>query len=328
MSLSRQNILWAASQYGADPGVLAAIDRLEGNGVNKWDSNWRAGHPSEGEFQFIPSTFASFARQAAKANPNAWRGIAQDIKDPRAQALATAWALKAGHGKHWSTYDRALANKGKLGKAGKPGPTLGLVPEGPETSTGEHSQPVSVFAGLAKQSRRPRAQKALGLLSQLEQSQQSPVGASPAINPSLASAAASGADKNDLLSIARREVGTTAAEAMKYIKAAGGTGQEPWCGDFVQYVFQQRGLKPPPARSVPTLLNWAKKNKRFSKTAQGAGNLAMFDWDHDGTPDHVGFYAGGSGKGIQTIEGNTSGAGGRGVYEKTRNAQDILGYVT
>nr|WP_250634884.1 transglycosylase SLT domain-containing protein [Bacillus subtilis] len=27
------------------------------NVVNRWDSNWKAGHPSQGLMQFIPSTF-------------------------------------------------------------------------------------------------------------------------------------------------------------------------------------------------------------------------------------------------------------------------------
>lgn len=111
----RDYIAWAADQYGTDRGLLDNIARLESGynptAQNNWDSNAKAGTPSYGAFQFIQPTFQSYSRQAAQANPNAWRkfGGQFDWKNPQQQALTTAWAIKNGHGSAWSTYDRAQA---------------------------------------------------------------------------------------------------------------------------------------------------------------------------------------------------------------------------
>ncbi|MCY7563807.1 tape measure protein [Bacillus safensis] len=57
----------AISIKGISPsyaGALQTIAMKESGGnpnvVNRWDSNWKAGHPSQGLMQFIPSTFASY----------------------------------------------------------------------------------------------------------------------------------------------------------------------------------------------------------------------------------------------------------------------------
>ncbi len=112
-----QNMLdSSASAYGANPQVLGGISRLESgdnpNARNGWDSNAQAGHASVGAFQFVPSTYAAFSKQAMAANPGAWRGINNTLMDPHAQALTTAWAITHGHSGDWSTYKRALAGAG------------------------------------------------------------------------------------------------------------------------------------------------------------------------------------------------------------------------
>ncbi len=129
-----------------------------------------------------------------------------------------------------------------------------------------------------------------------------------------------------LLDTALSQVGKTAAQAMQYIRAGGGTGMEPWCGDFVMWTFKKNGLKPPPARSVTALLAWAQGNGSFTQNAR-PGDMALFDWNKDGTPDHVGFYRGRGKGGINTVEGNTSTGRGAGVAKKVRQAGDIIGYV-
>jgi hypothetical protein len=113
----QQFINWAGSQYGADGGVLNNIARLESgyrpHVTNNWDSNAAAGHPSTGMFQYVPATFRSYAQQAKAANPGAWRGLGGfNINNWKQQALATAWAVKNGHGSAWATYDRALKGGG------------------------------------------------------------------------------------------------------------------------------------------------------------------------------------------------------------------------
>lgn len=143
----------------------------------------------------------------------------------------------------------------------------------------------------------------------------------------VAGTGATGGLRSKLVQTAKAEVGTVAAQAMKYIRAAGGTGQEAWCGDFVQYVFKQNGLKPPPARSVPGLLSWARQNHKLASTGH-AGDLAMFDWDSDGTPDHVELVTGGKGAGrYTTIGGNTSGPQGSSQVAAKNRSSNILGFV-
>jgi hypothetical protein len=122
-------ITWAASQYGYDPGVLIEVARLESGfrpgAVNDWDINAKNGTPSKGLMQFIEPTFKAYARQARDANPRAWQGVNMDWLDPKAQALAAAWAMKNGKGSAWATYQKALKKRGAGGVSGGPG--LGLT---------------------------------------------------------------------------------------------------------------------------------------------------------------------------------------------------------
>lgn len=99
----------AAGVYGANPDVLTKIAEKESSfkadAVNDWDINAKNGTPSKGMFQFIKPTFDSYAKQARDANPAAWQGLGDlDWMDWRQQALATAWAIKNGHGSAWATF--------------------------------------------------------------------------------------------------------------------------------------------------------------------------------------------------------------------------------
>lgn len=102
----------AAGVYGADPKVLSEIARRESGykagAVNNWDSNAKKGTPSKGMFQFIESTFKSYAEQAKKDKPEAWKDLGElNWMDWRQQALACSWAITHGHGSAWSTYTAA-----------------------------------------------------------------------------------------------------------------------------------------------------------------------------------------------------------------------------
>ncbi|MBX3167262.1 MAG: transglycosylase SLT domain-containing protein [Candidatus Eremiobacteraeota bacterium] len=102
----------AAAAYGADADVLTKIAEKESgfkaNAVNNWDSNAKKGTPSKGMFQFIESTFKSYATEAKKANPGAWAGLGElNWLDWRQQALACAWAITHGKGSAWATYKAA-----------------------------------------------------------------------------------------------------------------------------------------------------------------------------------------------------------------------------
>ncbi|USK23785.1 phage tail tape measure protein [Bacillus altitudinis] len=59
----------AISITGISPSYAKALETIamkESSGnptlVNRWDSNWKAGHPSQGLMQFIPSTFAAYKK--------------------------------------------------------------------------------------------------------------------------------------------------------------------------------------------------------------------------------------------------------------------------
>lgn len=113
----KQFLQFAASAYGVNPTLLSEIARRESNFntgdiANNWDSNAKKGTPSKGMFQFIQPTFESMAPKAKEANPQAWQGVGSSWTDWKAQALTCAWAVSTGQGKHWSTYNSALASAG------------------------------------------------------------------------------------------------------------------------------------------------------------------------------------------------------------------------
>lgn len=407
----RDYAVYAAKQYGVDPGIIDGIAKFESTynptAVNDWDSNAKRGTPSKGLMQFIQPTFNSYARSAMQANPAAWKNFngKLDWMNPQQQMLATAWAVKNGHGKAWATYDRAKqyaangynytpTNRYGLGATGTPAAT-GVAPAAQPAVNPQQVAAIKADYNNAIKLRQAQVKDAatrLGKFDALSDEDKRLLAWQPGASDAAASgsigaiAAASsgpsqafqevlnlkgeakqqhttaksqvtklqrerdniatsiaeaqlpparselgGAGNPDLraklVATARQEVGTLASGAMKYIKAAGGTGYEPWCGDFVQYVFKQNGLKPPPARSVPALLKWAEGNGTRRQTGR-AGDLAMFDWNSDGVPDHVELVAGGKGKGqYQMIGGNTSGPQGSSQVAQKNRGANILGFV-
>lgn len=114
-----------------------------------------------------------------------------------------------------------------------------------------------------------------------------------------------------------------------------------WCADFVTFALGQAyGGKDkipgnfastcPNTAYCPSIVNWAQGNGSWTtdpNTLQ-PGDLVLFDWNGDGTSDHVGIFVSVNGDGtINTVEGNTSGAaGGSCVETKIRDPQTIKGY--
>jgi len=316
----------AAAAYGTNPKLLRGINQREQSGtsnfvVNDWDSNAQRGTPSGGPFQFIQPTFSAYARQAQQANPQAWKGVKADWKNPYAQALAASWALANGKGKAWTTYSKALADAGGQVK----GPAQTTPAPVSDASSGEATTTIGKrftdkqSAALAMVfDTNPRMKKLLGAIDTTRVDVVRPTKEAQAVG--------GGSVGKELVATAMAEVGKTANDAMRYIKAAGGSGYEPWCGDFVQWVFKQRGLAAPPARSVPALMAWAKKNNKLVNNPQ-AGDLVTFDWNGDGKADHVEMVRGKVKGGVATVGGNTSGAkAGSQVAAKNRTS-NILGYV-
>lgn len=317
-----QILAQAGSAYGTNPALLSNIAQRESSfnpsAVNNWDSNAKAGTPSAGLFQFIRPTFDAYARHAQAANPAAWRGVKADWMNPQAQALAASWAIANGHSGAWSTFGKALAATGGAVRAPKASSGTITPTGGGKPSNGLSAFQLHTLKSIFSDD--PTMQSIIGHIAP----------AAPAVAQAsgvTGPAPAGSPQANALIHTAQSQVGTTAAQAWKYIKAAGGKGTEPWCGDFVAWVFRQNGLNPPPARSVPALLQWARSQKRFT-TKAAPGELAMFDWNGDGVPDHVELVKRAINGGAETIGGNTSlPGGGIGVADKLRTS-NIIGYAT
>jgi hypothetical protein len=114
------------------------------------------------------------------------------------------------------------------------------------------------------------------------------------------------------------------------LRNTGINGPAYWCAAAVTTWYKAAGAAYPPsgAASCDVWMNWAKRNKLFSKTpAVGAAIL----YGSSSDAHHIGIVETVVGSKITTIEGNTSGGGfnrnGVGVFRKTPNASRAVGFV-
>lgn len=134
---------------------------------------------------------------------------------------------------------------------------------------------------------------------------------------------------NDVLKIARKEVGTTEKPTNKvkyntwyYGKEVSGSAY-PWCMAFVMWVFNQAGidlgLK---TASCTALEDYARKKGCLVKKNFRAGDIVFYQFDKDAAADHTGIVESVTATTITCIEGNTSESGsqsnGGQVCRKTR----------
>ncbi len=119
----------------------------------------------------------------------------------------------------------------------------------------------------------------------------------------------------------REEGGNNRGPMVKLIQeTVGGASGEAWCLSFVQtciaYAEEKTGVKSPlPAgEHCMSLWNGAKSSKVKIFPARGA----VIIWKHGkGPAGHTGFFLGGDGKTMKTIEGNTeSGLDSKGNVER------------
>jgi hypothetical protein len=93
-----------------------------------------------------------------------------------------------------------------------------------------------------------------------------------------------------------------------------GMDMQPWCAMFVTYCYEvEAGGSPSFARGsrfayVPYIVSAAAKatNGLTLTNKPIPGDLVAYDWDADGTFDHVGLFESGSPGSFSAIEGNTS----------------------
>lgn len=133
----------------------------------------------------------------------------------------------------------------------------------------------------------------------------------------------------ELIGVMERGGNNTGPIVDKIIQANGGLIGEPWCGDFVAYVYRLAGSKSVTRSwAAVRLLSLVSGVRRTSSPKRG--DLVRF------TFDHVGLFDKDLGNGsIQTIEGNTgasgavsdSSTGGDGVYRKVRSKYLVSDYL-
>jgi peptidoglycan hydrolase-like protein with peptidoglycan-binding domain len=153
-------------------------------------------------------------------------------------------------------------------------------------------------------------------------------------------------DQGDLrqaiLDVAQGEVGTMEetgnndGDVLKY-PGMFGRGSEPYCADFVSWVFTNAG-KPMDFSYVPTLRESLEENGQWKgKSNPQPGDIVIFDFEGEGEGDHVGIVKAVNDDGtIETIEGNTSpddrlsdsATLESGVWNRVRSLDDVLGFGT
>ena len=111
---------------------------------------------------------------------------------------------------------------------------------------------------------------------------------------------------------------------------------QPWCAAFVRWCDKKAGGPLLPVSNpyyCPSLVTYAKQHGLWTQKGS-VGDYALFDFNGHGVAEHIGRlrqdYSGGV---AHTVEGNTSPdalgsqANGGGVYNKTRGASVILGFL-
>lgn len=131
-----------------------------------------------------------------------------------------------------------------------------------------------------------------------------------------------------IVPIAKRQLGNEGGQ--KFWSWYGFDSREEWCACFVSWCADQAGLIQRGA--VPRFSicmdgkNWFQNQGRW----QGAGSMPspgaiiFFDWDRDGTCDHVGIVERCDGTTVYTVEGNSGDAVRERIY--SISSDSIMGY--
>lgn len=131
-----------------------------------------------------------------------------------------------------------------------------------------------------------------------------------------------------LVTIAKSQLGNEGGE--KFWSWWGFTERQEWCACFVSWCADQAGLIQSGAVPKFSLCtdgkNWFQNQGKW----QGAGSMPspgaiiFFDWEHDGTCDHVGIVERCDGTTVYTVEGNSGDAVRERSY--TISSDSIMGY--
>jgi hypothetical protein len=118
-------------------------------------------------------------------------------------------------------------------------------------------------------------------------------------------------------------------EVLKIIRANGGNGPEPWCGDTVAYAYRRAGSKVVQRGWAAVRLLGFLTGMRIV-TLPAPGDIVVYNFDHTGV-----FRRWLGGGFFEAVEGNTgrsgavsdSATGGDGVYIKKRHISQVTRWV-
>ena len=114
----------------------------------------------------------------------------------------------------------------------------------------------------------------------------------------------------ELVELAKRQVGNVGGQP--YWSWYGFNSRVEWCACFVSWCYGQMGLSEPRFAGCQSQgLPWFQSHGQWG--ARGYDKLApgdaiFFDWDLDGSADHVGIVIGTDGSRVYTVEGNSGDA--------------------
>ena len=114
----------------------------------------------------------------------------------------------------------------------------------------------------------------------------------------------------ELVQLAKRQVGNVGGQP--YWSWYGFNSRVEWCACFVSWCYGQMGLSEPRFAACQSQgIPWFQSHGQWG--ARGYDNLApgdaiFFDWDLDGSADHVGIVIGTDGSRVYTVEGNSGDA--------------------
>ena len=140
-----------------------------------------------------------------------------------------------------------------------------------------------------------------------------------------------------IVNVAKGEVGVS-GRPNKYTRWYGKINDSysyEWCHAFVSWCADQAGVadKVPKTAACRTGVTWFKNKGQWKARSSGyipsAGDIIYFDFNSDGTSDHVGIVTGSSNGRVYTIEGNakdTVKVNGGYSNGYTTNSSNILGY--
>ncbi|WP_287715450.1 lysozyme family protein [Blautia sp.] len=131
-----------------------------------------------------------------------------------------------------------------------------------------------------------------------------------------------------IVSIAKAQLGNEGGQ--KFWSWYGFNGRVEWCACFVSWCADQSGLiqsgAVPKFSACTNGVTWFQGQGKWQAAGSipTTGSIIFFDWDGDGTSDHVGIVDRCDGSTVYTVEGNSGDAVKQNTY--AINSSSIMGY--